>query len=366
MYCVIMAGGSGTRFWPRSREGRSKQFLAILGKKSLIQNTIARFQALDSLKDIYVVAKKSQENELLKHLGKLSRDNIIYEPFGRNTAACIGLAAGHISKRDGEGVMVASPSDHMIKNKSKFSKTIRAAVQLAGEKDGIVTIGITPDRPATGYGYIQAGEEIDPTGGVKTYSIKTFAEKPNLATAQRFLQSGDFYWNSGIFIFRVSVFLKAVKRHMPDLHEGLMAIKRIVDKPNYENVLNKVYRELKSVSIDYGIMEKTKNVYLVRGDFEWNDLGSWEQVYKLSPKDEDGNVTTGDTIIVDTKNSYVYNSKGIVTVLGLENVIVVQDGSATLVCSREKAEEVKGIVDRLKRKKLQRLRRNHDYCENLL
>lgn len=354
MYCVIMAGGSGTRFWPRSREGKSKQFLPILGKNSLIESTIMRLRSLTSHKNIYIVAKKSQEEELLKHSGKIPLENIIYEPFGRNTAACIGLAAIFIGKRDKEGVMVVSPSDHMIKNKKQFNKVIRVAAEMAAEKDGIVTIGITPDRPATGYGYIQTGEEIDSTDGVKTYSIKTFAEKPNLATAQRFLQSGDFFWNSGIFIFRVSVFLKTLKQQMPDLHEGLVKIQKAFDKSNYEDVLKKVYQQLKSISIDYGVMEKIQNVYLVRGNFEWNDLGSWEQVYKLSPKDDEQNVISGDVITVDTQNSYVHNSKGLVAVLGLKDVIVVQEGGATLVCSREKAEDVKGIVDRLKRKKLQK------------
>jgi mannose-1-phosphate guanylyltransferase len=349
-----MAGGSGTRFWPRSREGKSKQFLPILEKNSLIASTIMRFRSLTSHKNIYIVAKKSQEDELLKHSGKIPSENIIYEPFGRNTAPCIGLAAVFIGSKDKEGVMVVSPSDHMIKNKRQFNKVIRVAAELATEKDGIVTIGITPERPATGYGYIQTGAEIVTTDGVKTYSIKTFAEKPNLATAQRFLQSGDFFWNSGIFVFRISVFLKLLKQHMPDLHEGLEKIQKAMDKPNYEDVLNKVYQQLKSVSIDYGVMEKINNVYLVRGNFEWNDLGSWEQVYKLSPKDEDGNVISGDVIAVDTKNSYVYNSKGLVAVLGLKDVIVVHEGGATLVCSRDKAEDVKGIVDRLKRKKLQK------------
>ncbi len=350
MYCVIMAGGSGTRFWPRSREERSKQFLTIFGQKSLMESTLKRYSTMVPWKDTYIVTKKSQKEELEKHRLDVPEENLIYEPFGRNTAPCIGLAALVVEKRDPDGVMIVSPSDHLIQAKKNFKRTILAGVQLAEEKDGMVTIGIKPDRPSTGYGYIQVHQDIGTVDGMKAFSIKTFAEKPNLATARRFLKSGDFYWNSGIFIFRVSCFMKEVKAHLPDLFDGLQEIKKHMGKPNYEDVLQNVYQQIPNISIDYGIMEKTSHVYLIRGDFGWNDLGSWDQVYKLSPKDSDGNVVVGDAMLVDVKNSYVYNSKGIVAVLGLEDVVVVHEGGATLVCRRDRAEDVKLIVDRLKRK----------------
>ena len=356
MYCVIMAGGSGTRFWPRSREERSKQFLTIFGQASLIESTLKRYSALVPWKDIYIVTKKCQREELEKHRLNVPTENLIYEPYGKNTAPCIGLAALFVEKRDPDGVMIVSPSDHLIQAKRHFKKTINAGVRLAEEKEGLVTIGIKPERPSTGYGYIQVHQDIGPVDGMKAFSIKTFAEKPNLATAKRFLRSGDFYWNSGIFIFRVSCFLNEVKTHLPDLFDGLQEIKKHIDKPSYEDVLQTVYQQIPNISIDYGIMEKTRHVYLIRGDFGWNDLGSWEQVHKLSPKDDDGNVVLGDAVLVDVKNSYVYNSKGIVAVLGLEDVVVVHEGGATLVCRRDRAEEVKQIVDRLKRKKLAKYR----------
>ena len=352
MYCVIMAGGSGTRFWPLSREGKAKQFLPILGKKSLLQSTLVRFSSFIAWEDVYVVAKKSQKRELEKHILKVPHENVIFEPVGKNTAPCIGLAALFIQQRAPDGIMVVSPADHLIRKDANFQKTIMAAVQLAEEREGLVTIGISPDRPSTGYGYIQIDGEVGPIGRVKTYAIKTFAEKPNLATAQRFLKSGDFFWNSGIFVFRVSTILKAIEDLLPDLYDGLMEIRRFLDKPSYEEVLQKIYQQIRGISIDYGVMEKAGNVYLVRGDFTWSDLGSWEQVYKLSPKDKDGNVTAGDTILLDSKSSYVYSSKGVVAVLGLEDVVVVQEKDATLICKREKVEEVRQVVDRLKRKKL--------------
>lgn len=354
MYAVIMAGGSGTRFWPQSREQKSKQFLKIYGKHSLIQSTLTRFDGIVPWENIFIVAKKSQNEELEKHLLEVPKENVIYEPLGKNTAACIGLAAIYLQKKQPDGIMIVTPADHLIKNKARFTKTLKAAADLAQNNDALVTIGITPDRPSTGYGYIQIDKEIGVFDGVKAYQIKTFAEKPNLATAKRFLQCGDFFWNSGLFIFRISVFLKALKTYLPDLHDGLMEIQKHIDKPGFEPVLQSVYRQLKSISIDYGVMEKAKNVFLVQGNFEWNDLGSWEQVYKLSPKDDNGNAIIGDSISLDTKNSYINNSRGIVAVVGMEDVIVVQDGGATLVCKRDKAEDVKKIIEKLKSQKLQK------------
>lgn len=352
MYCVIMAGGSGTRFWPKSREEKSKQFLSILSKKSLIQSTLERFRSIVPWDNIYVVAKKSQQDEIETHASKVPSENIIYEPFGKNTAPCIGLAAIFIQKKDPDSIMVVSPADHLIKKKSRFSKTILSAVQLAKQKNGLVTIGIPPDRPATGYGYVQVDGKVESIEDITAYKVKTFAEKPNLATAQRFLNSGDFLWNSGLFIFKVSVFLKALKACLPELYRGLMKMKRYIGKPQYENRLIEIYQQFENISIDYGVMEKIKNVYLIEGEFFWNDLGNWEQVYRLSMKDKNGNTVSGDVILLDTKNSYVSAAKGVVAVIGCEDVIVVQEKGATLVCKRDHVEQVKKVVHSLKRKNL--------------
>ena len=352
MYCVIMAGGSGTRFWPLSREKKPKQFLRIFGKRSLIQSTLLRFKPMVNWEDIYIVAKKSQEVEMKKHILKVPPENLLFEPFGKNTAPCIGLAAIVIQKKDPDGIMVVSPADHLVKKETVFRKTIDAAVKLASGKQGLVTIGISPDRPATGYGYIQVGEKTDSFNKIEAFSVKTFAEKPDLATAQRFLESGDFFWNSGIFIFRVSVFLKALEEFLPDLYQSLLEIQNHFGKTDYNEVLQRVYKQIRGISIDYGVMEKAKNVYLVKGDFVWNDLGGWEQMYKLSPKAKNGNFTSGNAVLLDTKKSYVHTSDGVVAVLGLEDVIVVQEKGAVLVCKRDQGEKVKQIVELLKRQKL--------------
>lgn len=352
IYCVIMAGGSGTRFWPQSREEKSKQFLSILTKKSLIQSTVDRFRSIIPWENIYIVAKKSQQKKIEKHAPKMPSENFIFEPIGKNTAPCIGLAAIFIQKKNPNGVMIVSPADHIVKKKARFNQSIMSAIQLAKKKNGLVTIGIFPDRPATGYGYIQINGRIDSFDPATAYKVKTFAEKPNLATAQRFIKSGDFYWNSGLFIFKVSILLKALKECLPDLYDGLMEIKRYIGKSQYDHVLNKVYQQIQSVSIDYGVMERIRNVYLIKGEFIWNDLGNWEQVYRLSSKNKDNNVVSGDVVLIDTKNSYVSTSKGVVAVIGCEDVVIVQERGATLVCKRDRVEDVKSVVNRLKRKKM--------------
>jgi len=351
MVCVIMAGGSGTRFWPKSRESKAKQFLAILGKKSLIQQTVERFTGIVGRENLFIVAKKEQEPLFQQYAVRVPQSHYISEPQGKDTAPCIGLAAVTIDKQDPDSVMIVTPSDHLIRELPKFKKSILAAGQLAREENAFVTLGIVPDRPATGYGYIQIGAREGSFYGVEAFHVKTFAEKPNLETAKVFLNSGDFLWNSGIFVFKSSVLLKAIEEFLPDLYDGLSEIRQAIDTPRYDEVVRRVYQQIRSISIDFGIMEKAKNVLCVRGSFEWNDLGSWEQVHKLSDKDGQGNAVSGNAVLIDTRNAYVSNDSGVVAVLGLENVVVVKEGDVTLVCRMDRTEDVKQVVDRLRRKK---------------
>jgi mannose-1-phosphate guanylyltransferase len=346
-----MAGGSGTRFWPKSRESKAKQFLPILGRKTLIQQTVDRFAGIVGRENLFIVAKKGQEPLFEEHVAGISSSNFIYEPQGKDTAPCIGLAAVILHKRDPDSVIIVTPSDHLIRELPKFKKSILAAGQLAREENAFVTLGIVPDRPATGYGYIQIGAKEGSFYGVEAFRVKTFAEKPNLDTARVFIKSGDFFWNSGIFVFKTSILLKAFEEFLPDLHDGLCEIRDALDTPGYEDAVSRVYRQIRSISIDFGIMEKVKNVFCVRGSFQWSDLGSWEQVYKLSDKDGQGNATEGNAVLIDTRNTFVSNDGGVVAVLGLENVVVVQEGNVTLVCRMDRTEDVKQVVDRLKRKK---------------
>lgn len=351
-YCLIMAGGSGTRFWPRSRVKKPKQYLGLFGEQSLLQESVRRFSGFIAPDRIYIVSAKSQKGILEAQTSELPKENLIYEPVGKNTLPAIGLAALFIAEKDSDGIMIVSPSDHLIQNDELFRQTIESAALIAEKKDGIVTIGITPKFPATGYGYVQTAEEITIGQPIKSYTVTQFVEKPNIEVAQRYIESGGFYWNSGIFVFKVSVFLEAVKIYAPELYTDLMRIRGEIGTADYELALDKIYNEVESISIDYGILEKANNVFLVQGDFIWNDLGSWEEVYKYEKKDTNQNAQVGEVIFHNTRNSYVYAPNSLVAVVGLEDVIVVQEGDTILVCKRDQAEEIKQVVSEINKRKL--------------
>jgi mannose-1-phosphate guanylyltransferase len=352
-YCLIMAGGAGTRFWPKSRVAKPKQYLSLFGDKSLIQESAQRFANFIPEESIYVVSAKSQQAVLESQTTNLPKSNMIYEPVGKNTLPAIGLAALFIAEKDPDGVLIVSPSDHLIQNDELFRQCIESAALIAEKKDGIVTIGITPKYPATGYGYVQTAEEIEIGQSIKSFSVNRFVEKPNAEVAAGYLKQGGFFWNSGIFVFKVSVFLKAVQEFSPDLYADLLRIKEHIGSETYEEAVDRIYREVTSISIDYGILEKASNVFLVQGDFIWNDLGSWEEVYKYDPKkDENQNACSGEVILIDTKNSYVSAPNSLVAVVGLEDVIVVQEGDTILVCKRDRAEDIKAVVGEITKRKL--------------
>lgn len=343
-----MAGGSGTRFWPRSKVVKPKQYLNLFGNESLLQSTVKRFETFTDDRNIYIVSSKTQAKVLEEQTPMLPKENLIYEPVGKNTLPCIGLAAMFAERENPDGIMVVSPSDHLIENVELFRDTVLTGAEIAKEKDGIVTIGITPAYPATGYGYVKTGEDITGTGRIRQFKVERFVEKPNEETAKEYLRQGGFFWNSGLFIFKISVFLKAVQQFAPDLYRDLRKIQADLGTPSFEQTLDTIYRAVESISVDYGIMEHARNIYLVEGSFDWNDLGSWESVYLTDKKDENGNAGSGEAILLDTRNSYVYSDSGLVAVVGLDDVVVVQDGNTTLVCKRDKTEDVKKIVEQLK------------------
>jgi mannose-1-phosphate guanylyltransferase len=348
LYCLIMAGGSGTRFWPRSRTAKPKQYLDMFGEGSLLESTIKRFSTFTETDNIYIVSNKNQAAELEKQTPLLPRENLIYEPVGKNTLPCIGLAALYAEKENPEGIMVVSPSDHLVNDHKLFRDTVLAASKIAGEKDGIVTIGINPTFPATGYGYVKTAEDITVTEKIRQFKVNRFVEKPQLKTAKTYLEDGGYFWNSGLFVFKVSVFLEAVREFAPGLYSDLRKIQADIGKPTYQQTLDEIYRAVESISVDYGIMEHARNIFMVEGKFDWNDLGSWESVYQEEKKDENGNASNGEAIFLDAKNSYVFTDEGLVALVGLDDVIVVRDGNATLVCKKENVQDVKKIVDQLK------------------
>ncbi len=350
LYAVIMAGGVGSRFWPRSKKKLPKQLLKIFGDRTMIQSTVDRLSGLVDNENIYVITNELQREEVLRQLDKIPVENIIDEPFGRNTAACIGLASVIINKKDPEAVTVVLPADHIIREKVKFIETIENAAQFAYQSKGLVTIGINPTRPETGYGYIQIN---DKEVAKNIHKVYTFAEKPNYATALRFLESGDFLWNSGMFIWRVDAILDEIKNLMPDLYEGLIKIQSKISEPNFREELINVYGQLKKISIDYGIMEKSSKVFLTKGMFTWSDVGSWEEVYQLSEKNESGNALIGKVFTDMVADSYIYSPDKMTAVIGLDNIIVINHEDTVLVCRRDKAQNVKEIVDFLKINKME-------------
>jgi mannose-1-phosphate guanylyltransferase len=355
IYAVIMAGGVGSRFWPRSREKNPKQLLEIVGEGTMIQNTVRRLHGFVEEKNIFVVTNKLQKSAVLKQLPNVLPENIIVEPVGRNTAPCIGLAALFIERLDPNGIMIVLPADHLIANAREFINVLETASQVSQITSGLVTIGIHPTHPETGYGYIQAkdrSEELQRLNLDGVYEVKTFAEKPNYATAIKFLESGDFYWNSGMFIWRVDAILHELQRSLPDLHQHLKNLQPSIGTPLFEQNLETTYGLIRGISIDYGVMEKAERVFVVKGDFGWNDLGSWDEVQRISSKDESGNFIKGNVITVNTKNSYIHADDKLVAVVGVEDLIVINTPDALLICKKGESQNVKEVVDHLRRKQM--------------
>jgi mannose-1-phosphate guanylyltransferase len=356
MFALIMAGGLGTRFWPKSRMKHPKQLLKILSEYSLIQNTVRRLSPFINYKDIFIVSTESQLPAIKQQLPAIPEDNYIVEPRGKNTAPCIGLSALYMEKMDPDAVMVVLPSDHLVSDNKAFYRVIDAGVRIAQEQECLITIGIKPHYPATGYGYIQYDEVLHNVDGVDLKHVKTFAEKPNLDTARLFIESGDFLWNSGIFIWRVKTILKEIEENLPHIYDGLQEIRRVLGTDLETETIQKVYKQIKSISIDYGVMEYARDVLVLEGEFGWNDLGSWDEVYKLSHTDANKNVLVGDHhIIRDSKGCLVDSPDKSVALVGVKDLIVVETGTALLICPRERAQDVKDIVDIAKRKKLDHL-----------
>ena len=285
MYAVIMAGGKGTRFWHKSRERMPKHLLDIVSERTIIQETIDRILPLIPAENILIVTGLSHADELMKQAPQIPEENIIIEPVGRNTAPCIGLAALHIKRKSPDAVMVVLPADHLINDAAQFCHLLSLAAEMASRGDYLLTIGIKQTSPETGYGYIEQGVLKATVKGEDIYEVKSVREKPDLEQAKAFLEKGGFYWNSGMFVWRVETILRAIGRWLPELHKGLLRIEESIGTDREKEMVNRVYRAITSISIDYGVMEKADNVLLMRGDFGWSDMGSWDSLWEVSEKD---------------------------------------------------------------------------------
>lgn len=351
MYCVIMAGGSGTRFWPYSRHTRPKQLLNIVGETTMLQMTVDRLKKINAVQDIFIVTRKDLAETIKAEIHGIKSENIIVEPSGKNTAPCIGLSALKIAKLQDDAIMGVFPADHLIVGHKRFEKAITTARHVARKKDSLVTIGLKPTFPSTGYGYIQFDADSD-LDHLDAYSVKVFAEKPHLSLAEKFIKSGDFLWNSGMFIWKVDTFFRNVQKHMPELNTQLQRIDKLL---NDGKTFDGLWEEIIPESIDYGIMEKADNVYLIKAQFDWSDLGSWNTVYDHMLKNDEGNAIKGDGIVLNGKNNFIQSDERLTAIVGLDNIVVVNTEDATLVIPKDRVEDVKNLVAEIRKQGKEKL-----------
>ncbi|WP_406678052.1 sugar phosphate nucleotidyltransferase [Neomoorella carbonis] len=353
VFTIIMAGGSGERFWPYSRKDRPKQFLQVVGQGTLLQQTVQRAKLLCPVEQIYIVTGRSYLNLVQEQVPEIPKENLIVEPVGRDTAPCIALALSILEARGLNGTMIVLPSDQMVIGEDGFLRSLSTAVKLAHETCGLVTIGIRPTRPETGYGYIRIGERLS---SLSAFRVAAFTEKPDMGRAISFLSSGEYLWNSGMFIWQVSAIHDAFERYLPELIKGITPIRESVDTPDFETILSRVFPTLTRISIDYGIMEKADNVYVVPGDFGWDDLGTWTALERVTKCDIDGNFVQGRSVLVDTKNTILRNDNTdkLVVTFGLKDTLVVDTPDVLMVADKKRAPELKKLLDELRKQGLER------------
>lgn len=342
-YCVIMSGGVGSRFWPFSRKTYPKQFLDFFGTgRSLLQQTFDRFNKIIPTKNIFIVTNEDYSNLVQEQIPEINKSQILLEPTRRNTAPCIAWASYHIRELNPNANIVVAPSDHLILKEDEFLNSISNGLQYVAENNNLLTLGITPNRPETGYGYIQIADHINES----LYKVKTFTEKPQLDLAKVFVESGEFYWNSGLFMWNVNSILQSIDQFLPEIASKLDAGKGIYTTPKEKNFIQENFPACPNVSIDFGIMEKAENVYVSLGDFGWSDLGTWGSLYDLSDKDENKNVTLkGDSIFYNSKNNIVALPKGKLAIIdGLENYLISESDNVILICKKDEEQSIRKYV----------------------
>lgn len=343
---LIMAGGKGERFWPKSRIATPKQFLSLTDDgKTMIQLTVERISPMVAIEDIYIATNEMYRDLVLEQLPKLPKENVLCEPVGRNTAPCIGLGAMHINHKYDDAVMLVLPSDHLIKLNDVFLETFERACNIAMQGSNLVTVGITPNYPETGYGYIKYDKDSADNGA---YKVERFVEKPDFERASEYLKSGGYLWNSGMFVWKTSTILDNIKKHMPQMYDGLKLIGNAIGTNEEQEVLLREFPKLPSESVDYGIMEKADSIYILPGNFGWDDVGSWLAVERIRKNDGNGNVFGGNVVSVNTKHCTIEARDKLIAAVGLEDIVIVDTDDVTLVCSKNHAGEIKQILGRLR------------------
>lgn len=353
-YVVIMAGGYGTRFWPLSRRKRPKQLLELLGRTTLLEQTVARIRSVIPPERTYIFTNALLRREVIRRLPGIPQYQVVPEPAARNTAPTVGLAAHEILRRDPAGVMVVLPADHVIRKPATFRWALRAACRWATTEGRSVVLGLKPTRPDTGYGYVRKGTVVGRVAGQEIYRVERFTEKPPLATARRYLASGRYLWNGGMFIWRASTLIENLTRCQPEMARGLARIAS-AGGVHARAVLGRVFPRLERISIDYAVMEKISNVFVVAADIGWSDVGSWAVVYELARKDADGSVRPRESVCLDSRGNMIVSPQKFVVTVGVRNLVIVETEDALLVCARDRSQDVGKAVQELERQGLERL-----------
>ncbi|MBP3242484.1 MAG: mannose-1-phosphate guanylyltransferase [Ruminococcus sp.] len=341
---VIMAGGRGERFWPKSRNSRPKQFLSLTSDgETMIQKTVKRLLPIVDMEDIYIVTNAAYKQLVLDQIKGLPEENILAEPCARNTAPCIAFASAVISRKYDDAVMLVLPSDHLIGYENIYISTLKKAIKVAEKDKNLVTIGITPTYAETGYGYINFGEECG-----DAFKVERFVEKPDKKTAKGYLASGKYLWNSGMFVWKISSVMENIRNFMPDIYEGAVKIGESFGTPDFEDTLVREFTAFRSESIDFGIMEKAESIYTIPGSFGWDDVGSWLAIERINETDDAKNYIDGDVIAVDSERTTICGGKRLVAAIGVEDIVIVDTDDVVLVCSKNHTQDVKKVITQLR------------------
>lgn len=348
IYGVIMAGGKGERFWPLSNEAHPKQLLAITSDRNMLQVTLDRIDDLIPMDRILIVAGSNIKDSILSNCQRVEEPNMLAEPFGRNTCLAVGCAAIHLQKRDPEAIMVVLSADHLIQPAAKLIKAIKVGTKVAAKEDKLITIGINPTRAETGYGYIELGEELREIDEVHIYKVSAFKEKPRPTVAQQYYYGGRHLWNSGMFIWSVKTIMKAFEEHMPEMYELLTAYCERIGTPEEEQARLELYNEAEAVSIDVAIMEQADNVLTLRGDFVWDDVGSWMSLQRFKEQDKGNNVVVGPAVLLNSYESTIYNDDhGLIAALGVSDLVIAKAGDVVMVAHKTQLDKIKDLLSKL-------------------
>lgn len=350
MYAAIIAGGSGTRLWPKSRQNRPKQFQSLYSDNTMLQDAISRLEPLIPRENIFIIANQSHESIIMEQLPWLKPGNFVGEPVGKDTAPAVGVISTLIHNNDPDAIILVSPADHVILKEKAFRRYLEVAEQIASEGPNVVTIGIKPTAPETGYGYIQMSENHRHVDDVDVHEVISFKEKPDAKTAEDYIASWHYVWNSGMFIWSAKTVLDMFRDHAPDIYKLLMRYDSAIGKPEESKVFEQVYESFPRISVDYAILEHAKSIFVIPASIGWSDLGSWASLHEVKEPDEDGNVVVGEHIGLDTHNCLIHSEPGkLITTIGIDNLIIVDAGDALLILPQGRSQDIKTLLEEMKK-----------------